>query len=173
MVPEISDLVLACVIIMAILVVLQALVMSFVLATTLRRLRSLHQCLTLTSRQLQRMGRLAHTNLDRMISLLTNISQLKEEISEQSWVTETSVRKAEDRVSHALTSLREDIRRIGSDMDSVLTRLSNETFRVHHAIIKPAQRASALIHTFRLLLKRWSGQTSTVTTYTSDEETFI
>jgi hypothetical protein len=79
-----------------------------------------------------------------------------------------------DRVAaDALSAMRFRLSGIDRSADEVLSSFSNQTFRVHRAIVHPAIRLSSLLQSITTLTERIWGGRSSPASYPPDEEIFI
>lgn len=171
---EISRPVVIGVAIMTVLIIVQTLFMSFLMASTLRRLGSLCQELTRASERLRKAVRQAHDGLENVIPILTSISGWANEVTGQADNVQDSVREIEKKATRSLDTIRERARGAASQMDKAVNRVSTETFRIHRKILEPAQQISALIQAGRSIVERWFGRDRRpADVYTRDEDIFI
>ena len=160
--------------IMTVLVIVQTLFTSFLLASTLRRLGSLCQELTRTSQRLQRAVRLADDGLKNMIPVLEMVSGWAKGATGHSDSVRDTVREIEEKTVRSLETMREGAQEAASQMNRALNRISTETYRIHRTIIAPAHHISVLIRNGRSMVEKWFGRDRRpADVYTTDEDNFI
>lgn len=171
---ELSQPVVIGVVIMTVLVIVQTLFISVLLASTLRGLASLCQELTQTSRRFRRAVKQADEGLEELIPVLKTVSGWASEATGHSDSVRDSVREVEEKAARSLDKLRAGAQEAASRMNRALNRISTETYRIHRTIMAPTQQISALIRAGRSIVEKWFGRKRRpADVYTADEDIFI
>jgi hypothetical protein len=84
-----------------------------------------------------------------------------------------AITQADQSAAGAVTGMRTYLLKIDQSADNLLRRFSNETFRVHRAIVHPAVRLSSLLQSVVGVIERFRGGRKSPASYSSDQEIFI
>ena len=169
------ELVALCVIIMAGLVLFQAIVYLIFSLIFSRNLKKLRTHVPLFARRVEDTLKLTSGILTQIQSLARGIAVAQEKLSLELTRIGSAIQQVDRTTQHTMAVLRDNLSPVSGQVDKVLSQLSRQTFRVHRAILEPALEISAVM---RAILATLTGLLSASNRSrsrdsASDEEIFI
>ena len=139
------ELVALCVIIMAGLVLFQAIVYFIFSLTFSRNLKKLREYVPLVARRVEDALKLTSGILTQIQSLARGVAVAQESLSLELTRIGSAIQQVDRTTQHTIAVLRDNLSPISGQVDKVLSQLSRQTFRVHRAILEPALEVSAVM----------------------------
>lgn len=162
------------VLVMAGLVLIQAVMLIVTLLLSRQRLESLNQQLQTLSDTADRGLKLSHRVLDVVETALENLPTL-EDVTQRNLETLTEATQKMDRsIAQTTDTLRSGVAQASDVVDATLSRFSLQTFHLHQVLVDPAMRLSSLFQSGVAALRRGlSHRQSPPDSHSSDKEIFI
>ncbi|MGH9342063.1 MAG: hypothetical protein ACRD1R_21370 [Acidobacteriota bacterium] len=133
------------VVIMAILLIIEAIIYMVALTQLNRQLKRLEKLIPLLANFSTQALDFANQMVEKLRPLKEQIPALQARVHELSARTDQMALEGDRRLAQALTSLRRGTQEIDAIVDKVLSKFTQQTFRVHLAILSPAIHVSAMI----------------------------
>ena len=162
------------VLVMAGLVLIQAVMLIVTLFLTRQRLESLNQQLQIVSDTASRGLKLSHRVLDVVETALENLPTLEDVTDRKLEALAETTQKMDRNIAQATETLRSEVAQASDVVDTTLNEFSRQTFRLHQVLVDPAMRLSSLFQSGVAALRRMlSHQQKPPDSHSPNKELFI
>lgn len=160
------------IVVLALLVVLQAVFFTIFWLLLNKLLRKVDKKLTLPLQKAGEAAEEAQSLAGKLAPLVQKVTNFESEVTSVLNLTRKFASQGDQALVQGLTSARSQAERASNRIDSVLGKFTEQTFKVHRTILHPAIELSAIIRGARTVLSRLFSRDKTAPPL-QDKEIFI
>ena len=160
--------------IMAGLIMVETIILVVTTFSLGRQLQNLDQNLKVLSRRSSQGMAFAQRVISAIEEGTPEFSKVEDTVEEQLSTLMKTTETANQAMGRSLDLLRFETGEARGEVDAVLGRFTQQTFRLHRLVLHPAMRASEIVHAgVKILKQTLSKQAKSPAVYGPDKETFI
>lgn len=159
---------------MALLIIVQTALLVLAISHLIKGLQQLDQSLEFLSQKSAKVLEFADGVASLMEKASRKLPEIEKVIQEMMGNIAETTEKANQALEHRLDFLHSHMEKVQSGMDVVLSKFSQQTFKVHSAFLQPSMRLFAIIRAGIITLKQaLSREDGSPASHLPDEEGFI
>ena len=162
------------VLVMAALIVVQAILLVLITFRLGKRLQDLEKNLQLVSQRSTQGVAFVHRVMAAIEKMTPRLSDVEETFEKELTTLVKATEKANQEAGRKIDLLRFELGKANSGLDTALSKFSQQTFKLHRAVLHPSMRVSEIIQAgIKILKQTLSREEKSPASYGPEKETFI
>ncbi len=162
------------VLVMAALIIVQALILVLISFRLAKQVQHFDQSLRLLSQRSAQGVAFAKRVIAAVEKMTPRLSEVEKTVEKELTTFLKASEKADQAAGRSIDLLRFELGKANSGLDTLLSKFSQKTFEVHRAAVHPSKRVSELIRaSLKILKQTLSREKKSPASYGPEKETFI